>query len=475
MKLFRLLFLLIISTLVACSGGNPVDKILKQVAKDRVIDDTEIKKLHNKSAYKVLWTNNKVDTTKVKAYLQKIKIPNITFQLSTSNEIKPTYNIFLENSASMDGYVKGKTKFESSIYAFLSDINLSGTIADSLNLNYINSKKIPFKPEVEDFIDKLEPSTFSSRGGNRGNSDMKNILDNILTETEDNNVSVFISDCLFSLKSTNNTEELLTNQSIGIKTIFAKKLKESKDFAVLVLHLNSEFDGNFYTYKNQRIKVDDERPYYIWIMGNHHYIKTLMKELNIEKSLKGNIENYFCWAKSSTTPAYRTTMLESWGSYRPNPTNPLYGMQNPTKGKRAEQKGIFQFSIAVDLEGYGLHPDYLDNINNYSTSDDAFEVVKASKITKEQKRKRENLSDYSHIIVIQTKKIKSVDLDISLKQVFPEWINEWHWEPEKGKNEQEELQKSFGLKYLLEGVDEAYKGPKSEEKNFFTLTVNIEN
>lgn len=37
---------------------------------------------------------------------------------------KCVYNIYVENSGSMDGYVKGVTEFEQSVYSYLSDIKI---------------------------------------------------------------------------------------------------------------------------------------------------------------------------------------------------------------------------------------------------------------------------------------------------------------------------------------------------------------
>ena len=38
---------------------------------------------------------------------------------------KCVYNIYVENSGSMYGYVKGVTEFEQSVYSYLSDIKIS--------------------------------------------------------------------------------------------------------------------------------------------------------------------------------------------------------------------------------------------------------------------------------------------------------------------------------------------------------------
>jgi hypothetical protein len=73
----------------------------------------------------------------------------------------PNFNVFIENSASMDGYVQGLSEFKNTVYSFLSDIKSPlREIGDTLNLFYINSKPIPFTDQVEDFIEKLDPSTF---------------------------------------------------------------------------------------------------------------------------------------------------------------------------------------------------------------------------------------------------------------------------------------------------------------------------
>ncbi|MDR1023227.1 MAG: hypothetical protein LBL94_08165 [Prevotellaceae bacterium] len=55
---------------------------------------------------------------------------------------KPTVNVYMENSGSMDGYVKGVTMFEQAVYSYLSDIKISD-FTNTLNLFYINSKIIP--------------------------------------------------------------------------------------------------------------------------------------------------------------------------------------------------------------------------------------------------------------------------------------------------------------------------------------------
>jgi hypothetical protein len=481
MNIKNLCCLIVVCLFFSCNDSDSADAILKKMSADKTIDATEIKQLEAKPRkFNAILTNGKVDNAKLQKELTKSRFPNVTIT-ATSNEFKkPVYNIFLENSGSMDGYVKGRTDFESSIYNFLSDVNTNDKVTDSLHLFYINSKKIDFPPDVKDFIEKLEPSTFKERGGNRSDSDIQMIIDGIIAGMSNDNVSVFISDCIFSLKSTKNVEEYLTGQSIGIKNIFAKKLNQDPNFAALVIQLSSDFTGRFYTHDNKVETMNKQsRPYYVWIMGNHQYIKDLMAKVDLESSMKGNIMNYYCWsATNSNSLEYRTTTLDKIGNYNPDKKEPLTKITDIKKESREPNKGIFQFSIAVDLKGYGLHPNYINDKNNYTLSDDKYKVFEVRAVTEKEKKQLQYPVDYSHLIVIRSKKPIDTDLEISLKQVLPKWINEWHWEPSNGDKKykaEDELTKSFGLKYLLEGVDDAYKGTKSEKNSFFTLTINIKN
>ena len=68
----------------------------------------------------------------------------------------PLIHVYLENSGSMDGYVKGTTDFENAVYSYLSDLqhaDLGERSPESpaknvLELNYINSQVLQQRPDV---------------------------------------------------------------------------------------------------------------------------------------------------------------------------------------------------------------------------------------------------------------------------------------------------------------------------------------
>jgi hypothetical protein len=145
--------------------------------------------------------NGNINSASVVSYLLKYysaKNLNLTEDDIWQPEalLEPTsfnINVYLENSASMDAYVTGVTDFETAIYNLLGDFKISN-VCDSLNLNYINnsipySKKNALPSDIQDFIEKLEPSTFRQKGGDRSVSDLKNIINTVLNRVNDQNVS----------------------------------------------------------------------------------------------------------------------------------------------------------------------------------------------------------------------------------------------------------------------------------------------
>ena len=73
----------------------------------------------------------------------------------------PTIKVYVENSGSMDGYVKGVTDFENAVYSYLSDLQHadlgqkdSASHKNRLELNYINSEVLTHKSDVEEFFSR---------------------------------------------------------------------------------------------------------------------------------------------------------------------------------------------------------------------------------------------------------------------------------------------------------------------------------
>lgn len=387
----------------------------------------------------------------------------------------PTIKVFVENSGSMDGYVKGATDFENAVYSYLSDLQLADlgvkndsiSSKNSMELYYINSKVLPFAPDVKAFINALEPTVFRQRGGNRGTSDMSEIIDTILAQTEDNDVSVFVSDCIFSpgnqYRVRDNADEYIVAQQIGIKSHIVEKLAKNPDFSIVVMRLTSQFNGIYYNKFDERQQINNERPFYMWLMGDRAYLKTILDEVALTQIKGKGVQNLFMISKPVSAVPYNISL--------PQPGNGKYEIakseQNAITNAKTDGKGgnsRFQVGISVDFSNILLPDEYLMNPDNYVVSNKAY-GVEISKYS------GPNQGRYTHTIKLNLLQpvLSKGTVKISLKNTLPQWINDYTDESGLDIHSVGAMEKTYGLKYLLGGVYDAY----ASDGQYGSITINI--
>lgn len=408
---------------------------------------------------------------------------NVATPSSSSEQVQqelpaPTIKVYVENSGSMYGYVKGTTDFENAVYSYLSDIQLADLgekVANSaknvLELNYINSKVIKHTPDIEEFIKKLEPAEFRLRGGNMGTSDMSDILKTILSQITDNEIAIFVSDCILSpgskYQTRDNADEYLVSNSIGVKNNFYGKISECQDFSVVVLRLISQFNGTYYNKFDEKTTINANRPYYIWLMGNRSNLKKVMNEVGVDKIKGSGVQNIYMASKPIKSLSYGILPQQSIGNFKPDPANTKTSVLK-AKPVRTGGNTSFQLSIGVDFSELLLPDEYLTNPENFSVSNMAYEleIVKNKNIQ----------SSYTHILKLNLTEpiINKGIVKITLNNSKPTWVEEYTDEVGLDINAEGAMEKTYGLKYLIGGVYDAYASNKEQENNHGVITVNIQ-
>lgn len=377
--------------------------------------------------------NGQSGNKKPLAFGAAIKKPTATLS-------KPIINVYVENSVSMDGYVKGTTEFEQAVYSYLSDIKISG-LAETFNLNYINSEILVQPNELSDFIDKLDPDNFRLKGGNRGVTDISNILKDILNETTSSSISIFVSDCVFSPGRGRSADEYLLNQQIGIKNSFATILIV-RDFAAIVYRLKSKFEGPYYNKIDQPNNINAQRPYFIWLLGNSNYLKELISKVDKNRMKGSGVLNSYIIFKKCENLNYGIQHSPKIGSFV------LIDKTHIEKAQKDSDKKQFMFSVGVDYSSLLLDDVYLTDPNNYNISDPNFKIEVTKSIT----------GLYTHTLKLHSKSniINSTNIKIQLLKKFPKWVNDFNDNEGADINVPGAMDKTYGIKYLIGGVYDAY-------------------
>jgi len=387
--------------------------------------------------------------------------------MNSSIDNKFNINVYLENSASMDGYVNGKTEFETAIYSLLGDIRIND-FCDSLNLNYINKSVHKFEPDIEDFIDKLEPSTFRIRGGDRSTSDLSDLLESILGEVNKNNASILISDFVFSpgKKKGLNARDYLNNQMLGIKINFAQTLK-TQNISVVALQLYSNFNGTYYDLQETQHNYKGKRPYYIWLIGQEDQVKTILKT-KILDNIKGGVANKLVLTQmdAPTKIKFKIARNHKKGNFDLN-----QGSAGPIRSAEygsGINEGVFGFTFYADFSNEIQNSNfYLDESNYQYNPNYSIEISLVLDLNDPSKQ------GYTHKFSVETKDLKTEVFKLEIVGKTPDWVSESSSEDDRSISVgNDESKKTFGLKYLIDGVVEACY-PNNEDNVINKLEIPI--
>jgi hypothetical protein len=381
---------------------------------------------------------------------------------------KPIVNVYIENSASMDGFVEnGPTEFQQAVYNYLSDIKISKIndqrMVDTLNLNYINKIIIPqgtvseSMDVLEDFIAKLNPTTFKNKGGKRGDTDIAEVIKNVLQLTDEKCVSILVTDGIISPGSGKNAQQYLVNQQIGIKTAFADFLEKEKNAAVIVYQLSSLFTSVpnkifFYDKENKRILYTGQLSYYVWIIGSKEHLVNLRKAVPDSKFKGGSgVQNCFSIFKGNQKVNY--VLHPSIGKYQKSRTNPQKAIEKLEK----DRNGKVKFAVNVDFSSLLLDNNYLLDIDNYDNNSKYDLEIKQS-----------DSKAYTHTLIFSSDKITKGPVVVKLKAKRPNWVDDVN--DDDGTRAIPE--KTFGIKYQIDGVFDVFTDG-NKDIYYTEIKVNI--
>ena len=339
-------------------------------------------------------------------------------EINDSIELK----VYVENSGSMDAYMCAGSNLKDAVFDYVSDLK---RLTTSCSLYYINSKVILYNGDLKSYIKDLTPQSFARAGGNRRNTDLRDIFDTIISANSKQTVSVFVSDCILDIPE--NATDFFGNCQVSIKNTFNEALSSNPDLGVEIIKLESKFDGYWYCGHNSKYLTDVKRPYYIWVIGDQRYLAEFNKKTPVENII-GGIKEYSAYAAPQKIP---------------------FDMNRSTYV--TNHSGKINVEVLVNLRGSLQSSDLYKNTAQYKSANPSqVSVVSVSEIT-------DALSPYSHVITLEIDNPETLKLE-TLTFSYPylaTWVSES--DDTTGANVKDNLDKTTGLMALIKGVAEAYK------------------
>ena len=363
-------------------------------------------------------------------------------------------NFFIENSGSIKGFVNGSTTY----IDVLTDLaNHPKFIQKSTRKFYYFTSGINNPLRVLDLTQELRPGRF-----NQGYSDLNNLFKVALDSTNNNSISILISDGIYDMCPDPTPLNTLRTLGHGLRSIFINKIGK-QNFQTLLIKFKSGFNG-LYSPGNccNSYNINEERPFYIWIFGSTEIIEDFFPDDYIT-NLRGYVNSARFFRYDASNISYNPSSHKLSGRYYPVRDDP-YTLRRVRTGP----SGTFQFSIAVDFSSLPLNEDYIHDTANYSCSN-AFSVVSIDRPTDMEIL---TFKDVTHLIVVNKIGNPAGTLSVSILNKGYPWIETTDLENDcniRGKEDQ-----TFGFKILNQGIIDAYQHFNGK-KEIDTFIINLNN
>lgn len=342
--------------------------------------------------------------------------------------------VYVENSGSMDAYMCPGSDLKNVVFDYISDIEKEVS-CDSLF--YINRKRIPYKGNLESFIKDLTPQSFANAGGDRSNTDLMKIFSAIMKFHNQNTVSILVSDCILDIPQ--DAKNFFGMCQVSIKNTFNEALSKNPYLGVMIIQLESKFNGFWFSGKNSKKLTNVKRPYYIWVIGDQRILARINKNVKIDDVISG-IKNYCAYASSQKIPfTFEKSLFKV----------------NHDKIK-VEIIANLLSSLQSEL--------IIGNIGNYNSSNPS-----QTSVTSVQKIQVKD-SPYSHVIELEItnpETVKEENITFSYPYLAS-WVEAFNDSTGTIDNN---MDKTTGILYLVKGVAEAYKS----HLEYGTIAFNLKN
>lgn len=336
-----------------------------------------------------------------------------------------TYNIFVENSASMKGFFNRSNTLKQIIQEYYDRIDATHS---PITLNLINNNIVRQHNNIDRYLNNLLSNC------NAKWSEMDKILEIAMDTLGKNDVNLVISDYCFESPY----GDFKRAQS-HITNIFQKRLNSGKDLSIAIFKYNCDFNGT--TYPSKRNCTHD-LPAYVWAFGSTGQIKKFLK-----LPIKVNRECLVLEPFQNIQPKLivsHARMLDK------NDKNTII----VSEWKKDRRSKGYKLKLELDLNTLAIDEITLSDIKNYS-------------ITQGYNIDAISHKDDIYLFEISTNHPSPGDVTINLVNNLPQWVFDSNFEDE---NQVPDSGKTLGIKYLIEGVFDAYN---YSNKQIFAVSFKL--
>ena len=483
--------------LAGCSSS--VDKLDSQISdaldNDNAIDGTEADALRvfvgqeskelgaDKKTAALLTPDGKIDESALLAYIKRNrayrklakegKTPTVALSGTTASSKPLRLKLYLEASASMFPYDApgGNGAFKRTLNDVLNEFD--GINPGQGKLYVVNTEVNDLGLSLPQFFKQKDIFTVAKTKGKTTSTNFEGIFSEILRNTAGEDVSILVSDLIYSDPSLAgmSAQKTLDAASSLLTSVFNPY---AGTHSMLVIKLTSDFDGTYYSWNNAKKKYAGERPYYLCLIGRNETMQRLYQDQTYQTirrfdQLPGYADSWFFGRDDRTVTPFYTILT----------TDPARKghFKRSAEEVRSHAKAIHTLEdiqpdvtdksltipVAVDLSALRLPATLLNDASQYIVEGkDNFKVSSVQTYA--------GAKGTTHKLLLSTAKPARGErtATIRLRRQFPP---RWIANTNTTNDASPDANSTFGLQNLLQGVERAYN--PNNQTDYFTLTITL--
>jgi len=482
---FAVAFMGVALTFTSCNNGpqKEFNKLLLEVAEnDATVDANDWTRIKtflekNKARFKDFFKNGELDEDAVEDYIEDFFENRRPPKTISFTNVAIKVNFYLERSGSMVPYdsPQGDGSFKAAI------VNMLNALPGNDNKMFVvNSSVTPYPKGLQQFVRDADIFGSTKGMGDASYTDFGQIFDNILNKTGKDELSILVTDMIYSTRDMAgvNPQKVFAEAQGMTSNVFKTSVKEK---SMLIVKMTGSYDGPYYPYNSPQSGKDyhGKRPYYIILVGDNKVMRRLTKNANYQTfcdfpHLRG-FQNMYLFDTDDLYEPYYSLLLagnDMRGSFRPERGQDTQ-VTKIKDVKVDKNSGDLQLELAVDLSGMFIDKDYLTDINNYTVQSEGnvkikqIREVKSSDMTPNEKK---YLGTATHIFVLTLDKPSAQDISIKLLNKLPRWVDMSNDDDDTSI----EPMTTFGLKYLLQGIYDSYARNADGTPCYFKMDLEID-
>lgn len=372
---------------------------------------------------------------------------------------KYSVDFYMENSASMDGYVSGRTSFKDVLGMMM--VSAKG-LCRSVTFSFVNDAVYKIDGSPVAFIQHMDASKM--KVGNIGSTDINLIFRNLLRNTRKNKIAVLFSDCIYSVK---NVTSELDNAKNATTDAFLDAISANPDLATVVVQLKSQFSGVYYDRNDKPLACNGMRPYYVVMVGDKAALKTLCDGMKLAQ-MPGMLHrcgfSTDSWTLDETTAC---TIISDYTNARRIKKSKNGLDIDEIKLDRDDSK--LRFAVGIDVSGLLADEAYLADVSNYEVSPSDYKVLQVIPASDAAKSDFANTAVRPYAVQLEVPVGHFANnLTLSLRNNIPAWVKKANVRDDAGFVPQPT--QSFTIEQMVEGIFNAYD---IADSRIFKLELNI--